>query len=102
MLRPLYLFLVNHDLLNKQPQQFRRQLRDIRIPVSYTHLDVYKRQKWGDPKALCQKYMDHQHKEANIILTQRVRLGMDGYKTPVSYTHLRHSEGIPTVPAGAG
>ena len=37
--------------------------------------------RWGDPRALCRKYMDHQHKEANIILTQRVRLGMDGYKT---------------------
>ena len=35
VLRPLYLFLVNHDLLNKQPQQFRRQLRDIRIPLRF-------------------------------------------------------------------
>ena len=43
--------------------------------------EEYGSAKWGDPKALCQKYMDHQHKEANIILTQRVRLGMDGYKT---------------------
>ena len=25
--------------------------------------------------------MNHQHKEANIILTQHVRLGMDGYIT---------------------
>ena len=43
--------------------------------------EEYGSARWGDPKALCQKYMDHQHKEANIILTQRVRLGMDGYKT---------------------
>ena len=43
--------------------------------------EEYGSAKWGDPKALCQKYMDYQHKEANIILTQRVRLGMDGYKT---------------------
>ena len=43
--------------------------------------EEYGSAKWGDPKALCQKYMDHQHKDANIILTQRVRLGMDGYKT---------------------
>ena len=43
--------------------------------------EEYGSAKWGDPKALCQKYMDHRHKEANIILTQRVRLGMDGYKT---------------------
>ena len=43
--------------------------------------EEYGSAKWGNPKALCQKYMDHQHKEANIILTQRVRLGMDGYKT---------------------
>ncbi len=31
--RPLYLFLVNHDLLNEQPQQLRRQLRDICVPL---------------------------------------------------------------------
>ena len=31
--RPLYLFLVNHDLLNEQPQQLRRQFRDIRVPL---------------------------------------------------------------------
>lgn len=43
--------------------------------------EEYGSARWGDPKALCQKYMDHQHKEANIILTQHVRLGMDGYKT---------------------
>ena len=43
--------------------------------------EEYGSAKWGDPKALCQKYMDHQHKEANIILTQRVRLGMNGYIT---------------------
>ena len=43
--------------------------------------EEYGSAKWGDPKALSQKYMDHQHKDANIILTQRVRLGMDGYKT---------------------
>ncbi|CAN4043779.1 hypothetical protein NBJODN_NBJODN_13225, partial [Dysosmobacter welbionis] len=33
VLRPLYLFLVNHDLLNKQPQQFQRQLRNVRVPL---------------------------------------------------------------------
>ena len=43
--------------------------------------EEYGSARWGDPRALCQKYMDHQHKEANIILTQHVRLGMDGYKT---------------------
>ena len=43
--------------------------------------EEYGSAKWGDPRALCRKYMDHQHKEANIILTQHVRLGMDGYKT---------------------
>ena len=43
--------------------------------------EEYGSARWGDPRALCRKYMDHQHKEANIILTQRVRLGMDGYKT---------------------
>ena len=43
--------------------------------------EEYGSARWGDPRALCQKYMDHQHKTANIILTQRVRLGMDGYIT---------------------
>ena len=43
--------------------------------------EEYGSARWGDPRALCRKYMDHQHKEANIILTQRVRLGMDGYIT---------------------
>ena len=43
--------------------------------------EEYGSAKWGDPRALCRKYMDHQHKDANIILTQRVRLGMNGYIT---------------------
>ena len=43
--------------------------------------EEYGSAKWGDPKELNRKYMDHQHKDANIILTQRVRLGMDGYIT---------------------
>ena len=43
--------------------------------------EEYGSARWGDPRALCRKYMDHQHKGANIILTQHVRLGMDGYKT---------------------
>ena len=43
--------------------------------------EEYGSAKWGSPKELNRKYMDHQHKEANIILTQRVRLGMDGYVT---------------------
>ena len=43
--------------------------------------EEYGSARWGDPRALCRKYMDHRHKDANIILTQRVRLGMDGYKT---------------------
>ena len=32
-LASLYLFLVNHDLLNEQPQQLWRQFRDIRVPL---------------------------------------------------------------------
>lgn len=43
--------------------------------------EEYGSAKWGNPKELNRKYMDHQHKDANIILTQRVRLGMDGYIT---------------------
>ena len=43
--------------------------------------EEYGSAKWGDPKELNQKYMDHKHKDANIILTQRVQLCMDGYIT---------------------
>lgn len=43
--------------------------------------EEYGSAKWGAPKALNKKYMDHRHKDANIILTQRVSLGMDGYVT---------------------
>ena len=43
--------------------------------------EEYGSAKWGSPKDLNRKYMDHQHKDANIILTQRVRLGMNGYIT---------------------
>ena len=43
--------------------------------------EEYGSAKWGNPKELNRKYMDHQRKDANIILTQRVRLGMDGYIT---------------------
>ena len=43
--------------------------------------EEYGSAKWGSPKELNRKYMDRQHKDANIILTQRIRLGMDGYIT---------------------
>ena len=43
--------------------------------------EEYGSAKWGNPKELCRKYMDRQNRDANIILTQRVRLGMDGYVT---------------------
>ena len=43
--------------------------------------EEYGSAKWGNPKELCRKYMDRQNRDANIILTQRVRLGMDGYIT---------------------
>ena len=43
--------------------------------------EEYGSAKWGSPKDLNRKYMDYQHKDANIILTQRVRLGMNGYIT---------------------
>ena len=43
--------------------------------------EEYGSAQWGDPKALNQKYMDHRHRDANIILTEHVRLGLDGYVT---------------------
>ena len=52
--------------------------------------EEYGSAKWGNPKELNRKYMDHQHKDANIILTQRVRLGMDGYITQRNMLSLIH------------
>ena len=43
--------------------------------------EEYGSARWGDPRALCRKYMDRKNRDANIILTQRVRLGMNGYIT---------------------
>ncbi len=42
--------------------------------------EEYGSAKWGDPKQLCKKYMDHAQPQKNIILTENVRLGMDGHK----------------------
>lgn len=33
---------------------------------------------WGNPRALCAKYQDREHQDKNILLTQHVRMGMDG------------------------
>ncbi|MDL2218079.1 type IV secretory system conjugative DNA transfer family protein [Christensenellaceae bacterium OttesenSCG-928-M15] len=35
---------------------------------------------WGKPQALNAKYADKSHGEQNVILTQNVRIGLDGYK----------------------
>lgn len=42
--------------------------------------EEYGSAKWGDPKALCRKYMDHRNPNGNVILTQNVQIGMDGHK----------------------
>lgn len=42
--------------------------------------EEYGSAKWGDPHQLCKKYMDHEEPEKNIILTETVKLGMDGHK----------------------
>ena len=43
--------------------------------------EEYGSAKWGDPAELDRRYADRAHKDANIILTQHVRLGMDGHVT---------------------
>ena len=48
--RPRYLFLVDHDPLNEQPQQLWRQLRDIRVPLCFIKEAV--RPVHGFPQAL--------------------------------------------------
>ena len=35
---------------------------------------------WGNPRELCRRYMDKEHPDKNVILTQHVQLGLDGYK----------------------
>ena len=42
--------------------------------------EEYGSAKWGDPKALCQKYKDPGNPNGNVILTMRVCIGMDGHK----------------------
>ena len=42
--------------------------------------EEYGSAKWGDPKALCQKYKDPSNPNGNVILTMRVCIGMDGHK----------------------
>ena len=66
------------------------QIRGIRInPVSYTHLDVYKRQEQGYTFAVVldlSKYFDTLNHEILInLLRKNVK---DERVVPVSYTHL--------------
>lgn len=51
--------------------------------------------RWGDPARLCRKYRDHRG-ENNILLTRRVRLGMDTHK------HRRNLNVLVVGGSGAG
>lgn len=42
--------------------------------------EEYGSAKWGSVKEVCRKYMDQEKVDANVILTQNVKIGMDGYK----------------------
>lgn len=42
--------------------------------------EEYGSAKWGDANALCQKYKDPSNPNGNVILTERVKIGMDGHK----------------------
>ena len=42
--------------------------------------EEYGSAKWGSPRQLCQKYMDHKNPDGNVILTRNVMIGMDGHK----------------------
>ena len=81
---------------------------DFIVPVSYTHLDVYKRQVvryggdefvivlWGIPKNIFERKLAEIQKKVK-------ELRMDDMDGPVSYTHLRNSKketvlaGIPGI-----
>jgi type IV secretion system protein VirD4 len=52
--------------------------------------------KWGTPRALGEKYRDKRHPEANIILTQNVKMGMD------SHRHRRNLNVVVVGGSGAG
>ncbi len=43
--------------------------------------EEYGSAKWGDPAEIDRRYADRAHRDANIILTQHVRMGMDGHVT---------------------
>ena len=42
--------------------------------------EEYGSAKWGDPQALCRKYMDRENAKMNVILTMHVMIGMNGHK----------------------
>ena len=58
---------------------------DYVIPVSYTHLDVYKRQVLSPVVKGCNQLMETQTFDMNEYRAQKDRLE---YEAPVSYTHL--------------
>ncbi|MDY3691169.1 MAG: type IV secretory system conjugative DNA transfer family protein [Dysosmobacter sp.] len=42
--------------------------------------EEYGSAKWGSAREVCRKYMDQEKPDANVILTQNVKIGMDGHK----------------------
>lgn len=52
--------------------------------------------KWGNPRALGEKYRDRKHPEANMILTQNVQMGLD------SRRHRRNLNVLVVGGSGAG
>ena len=80
-------------------------------PVSYTHLDVYKRQELGrkqELKVLREKefgvYLGEQeHPEASVLLPKKqVPEGTKIGDSPVSYTHLKSFRGGRRFPGQQG
>lgn len=51
--------------------------------------------KWGDPRQICRKYAE-KDKSRNVILTQNVRIGLDGRK------HRRNLNVLVVGGSGAG
>lgn len=62
---------------------------------NYRRREEHGSAKWGDPVALCRKYRDKRPEE-NIILTQHVRIGLDGRK------HRRNLNVLCTGGSGSG
>ena len=61
------------------------------VPVSYTHLDVYKRQVQEDGKKINEKTLLYEMKEDSIPFKERVFMRENGMRPQLSLIHIFNS-----------